>query len=66
MLIAAKNAHGNVLKTLLEHEKTDVGIYGDLGTILHYILNTPLPQKDYEQALQQMLSSGSDNLRKLR
>ena len=68
LLIAAKNAQGDVLKTLLDHEKTDICIYGDMGTILHYILNTPLPhrpQKDYELALQQMLSSGS-NLTKFR
>ncbi len=68
LLIAAKYAQGEVLKTLLDHEKTDICIYGDMGTILHYILNTPLPhrpQKDYELALQQMLSSGS-NLTKFR
>ena len=68
LLIAAKYAHSEVLKTLLDHEKTDICIYGDMGTILHYILNTPLPhrpQKDYELALQQMLSSGS-NLTKFR
>jgi len=68
LLIAAKNAQGDVLKTLLNHGKTEICIYGDMGTILHYILNTPLPhrpQKDYELALQQMLSSGS-NLTKFR
>ena len=63
LLIAAKYAHGEVLKTLLEHEKTNISIFGDLGTILHYILSTPLPnvpKKNYELALQQMLSSGNN------
>ena len=63
LLIAAKHARGEVLKTLLDHEKTNICIRGDLGTILHYILSTPLPntpKKDYELALQQMLSSGNN------
>ena len=64
MLIAAKNAHGNVLKTLLNHDKTDLCVSGDHGTLLHSILAKPLPQKTYEEALQEILSS--DNFRKLR
>ena len=60
LLIAAKYAHSEVLKTLLDHEKTDICVYGDLGTILHYILNRPLPKKDYESALEQILSSGNN------
>ena len=63
LLIAAKYAHGEVLKTLLDHEKTNICIFGDLGTILHYILSTPLPNKPkkyYELALQQMFSSGNN------
>ena len=57
LLIAAKNAHGNVLKLLLAHEKTDICVSGEHGTVLHSILSKPLPQKLYEEALQLILSS---------
>lgn len=57
LLIAALNAHGNVLKVLLEHDNTDIQITGDFGTVLHTLLSKPLPQKKYDEALDLVLSS---------
>lgn len=57
LLIAAINAHGNVIKVLLDHDKTDIQVTGDFGTVLHTLLSKPLPQKKYEDALDQVLGS---------
>ena len=57
LLIAAVNAHGHVLKALFESDQIDLQVSGDFGTVLHSILSKPLPQKDYQEAWDQILSS---------
>ena len=57
LLIAAQNAHENVLKILINHSKTDICVSGTYGTILHTILWQPMPHKSYERSLHQILSS---------
>ena len=57
LLIAAQNAHENVIKILINHSKTDICVSGTYGTILHTILWQPMPQKSYERSLYQIISS---------
>ena len=57
LLIAAQNAHENVLKILLNHSKPDICVSGTYGTILHTILWQPMPHKSYERSLYQIISS---------
>ena len=58
LLIAAEHAHGNVLQVLLDHDKTDLTVVTEeCKTVLHSILSKPLPMKNYDQALDLMLSS---------
>ena len=57
LLIAAQNAHENVLQILINHSKTDICVSGTYGTILHTILWQPMPHKSYERSLYQIISS---------
>ena len=59
LLLAAKMAQGSVLKVLLEYFDTDITICGELGNVLHTILRKPLPTKNYDEALELMLESGT-------
>ena len=52
LILAAKMGHGPCLQVLLNHQKTDVRLSGEMGTILHTLLRKPLPHHDYEAAFE--------------